>query len=82
MSVNGQQEDPLVPGRLRLHLATSQPPLSGEQPSARRPFVLRGCQQVTPMEARHRTPSHQTHHPQKTHQDNIVDDDSYFTPDD
>lgn len=78
----GYAEDPLMPSRHRFPMAAAVMEISEELPSSLRPFVLRGAQTVTPQESKHRTPSHQTLHPEKTHLDDRVDDDSWYTPDD
>jgi hypothetical protein len=77
-----ENEDPLMPGRLRFPMVAAALEHSVEVPTAHRPFVLRKALVVTPKEVRHRTPSHQTRIDQRTTLDNRVEDDSYTVPDD
>lgn len=75
-------QDPLVPARGRFPMVAATIDYSGEPSSTARRFVLRGAEVVSPLQVRHRTPSHRTYHPEKTHRDDRVDDDSWFSPDD
>jgi hypothetical protein len=77
-----EDEDPLMPGRLRFPMVAATLEHSVEVPTAHRPFVLRRASVVAPEEVRHRTPSHQTRIEQRTTLDNRVEDDSYTVPDD
>lgn len=76
------EDDPLCPARMRFPMAAATVEHSDELPSRTRPFGMRGSRTITPKQAHHRTPSHATVIPQKTHRDNAVDDDSYTVPDD
>jgi hypothetical protein len=80
--------DPFMPVRHRFPVNLASPPVSEEQPSPSRPYVLRG---VAPRrthgpagiaEAKHRTPGTKRTIPQTTGLDNKMVDDSYTVPDD
>jgi hypothetical protein len=80
--------DPLMPILQRFPVNLGVRPLSDEEPSAARPFILRGvvARQVWPREealqAKHRTTAHDTLHPRNCNNDGKLIDDSYTTPDD
>lgn len=76
--------DPLVPTAQRFPVNLGTRPLSEENPSQSRPFILRGvvARRVRPPEARHRTTAHDTLHARQCNEDGKLIDDSYTTPDD
>jgi hypothetical protein len=80
--------DPLMPIVQRFPVNLGARPLSNEEPSAVRPFILRGviARQVQPREealqAKHRTTAHDTLHARNCNNDGKLIDDSYTTPDD
>ncbi|RSN46023.1 hypothetical protein P3102_18840 [Amycolatopsis sp. QT-25] len=77
--------DPLMPTVQRFPVNAGARPLSDENPSTVRPFILRGVRArritVRP-EAKHRTTAHDTLHPRQCNEDGKMIDDSYTTPDD
>ena len=75
-------EDPIAALRHRFPMNPSVLPLSDEQPSAARPFVLRHARQRAGVEGKHRTPKTRVPRPQDTNLDNTVVQDTYYVPDD
>jgi hypothetical protein len=77
--------DPLMPTGQRFPVNVGTRPLSDEDPTIVRPFILRGVRArpitVVP-EAKHRTTPHDTFHARNCNQDGKLIDDSYTTPDD
>ena len=70
-------------GRFPVNVGTR--PLSDENPSSVRPFILRGvrARRITVLpEAKHRTTAHDTFHARNCNEDGKLVDDSYTTPDD
>jgi hypothetical protein len=77
--------DPLMPGFQRFPRVVVLTGRNPEQPSAARPFVLRGAQLGGLREARHRTPATQRRQTQTTTSDGknpTTTIDTYTTPDD
>lgn len=77
--------DPLMPTVGRFPVNAGTRPLSDENPSTVRPFILRGvrARRITVVpEAKHRTTAHDTLHPRQCNEDGKLIDDSYTTPDD
>jgi len=81
----GDTGDPLMPTNQRFPVNVGTRPLSDENPSIARPFILRSVQarQITVVpEAKHRTTAHDTFHARNCNEDGKLVDDSYTTPDD
>jgi hypothetical protein len=81
----GDPGDPLMPTGQRFPVNVGARPLSDENPSVVRPFILRGvrARRITVVsEAKHRTTAHDTFHRRNCNEDGKLVDDSYTTPDD
>lgn len=81
---NMTTSDPLAPASRRFPRDKTGPTDSAAQPSAARPFVLRGRRPSTPVTARHRTSAHQTPITNPTTSDGknpTTKPDTYTTPD-
>jgi len=75
--------DPLMPAAHRFPMNPITIPLTMAQPSADRPFVLRGLLSTPDhaVDARHRTPRTQRTIPRRTNLDSKIVEDSYTVPD-
>ncbi|MEC3977726.1 hypothetical protein [Amycolatopsis sp. H20-H5] len=81
----GEAGDPLMPTAGRFPVNVGTRPLSEENPSIVRPFILRSvrARRITVVpEAKHRTTAHDTFHARNCNEDGKLVDDSYTTPDD
>ncbi|MGH3543878.1 MAG: hypothetical protein ACRDSP_12975 [Pseudonocardiaceae bacterium] len=80
--------DPLMPTGQRFPVNLGMRPLSDEEPSTVRPFILRGVVArriqlpAEAVQAKHRTIAHDTLHARTCNEDGKMIDDSYTTPDD
>lgn len=76
-------EDPLMPAASRFPRDAWPPSGSEEQPSAVRPYILRGAQHFPAFtSAKHRTAPHQTPHTNTTTNDGEQLPDTWYEPDD